>query len=44
MKINLSEVIPEITNKLPNWYSVKAKKEASNIVINDQSPNRVLVE
>lgn len=44
MKVNVSDIIPEISNKLPNGYSVNARKEAENLVVNDQAPNRVLVE
>ena len=44
MKVNLKEVIPEISWRLPNGYSMAAKREAGNVVIDDQSPHRVLVE
>ena len=44
---DLTDFLPEISTQLPNWYSIKAKRQAEKILrewINDNSPKRVNVE
>jgi hypothetical protein len=44
MQINISDILPEVSAKLPNGYSSNAKTQALNIILNDQSPIRQDVE
>lgn len=47
LETDLRNFIPKISTKLPNWYSLKAKNQAEEIIknwINDQAPYRKFVE
>jgi len=44
MQVNVSDLIPEISNKLPNGYGVNASRESDSLVLTDHAPSRILVE